>query len=309
MNKKSKIFIAGHRGMVGNAIYHALKAQNYEHLITVDRKEVDLADPVATKWLFSVYEPEFVFLSAAKVGGIIANLTFPVEFMQDNLRIELNVLENARQYKVKKLLFLGSACAYPKMAENPIRENSLLTGPLEPSNECYALAKIAGIRLCEAYQSQYGCDFISVMPTNLYGIGDHYDLQNSHVIPGMIARIHAANHANRAGVTLWGTGEPSREFLFADDLAEACVALMSHPENLGLVNIGSGSCIKLRQLAESVAATVGYSGHISWDVDKPDGTPERKLDSSKIFSIGWGPKISLSEGLKLAYQDFLCQQH
>ena len=308
MKHDSRIFVAGHRGLVGSALCRVLRSHGFENLVTASHKEVDLTDPVATKWFFSSYRPEYVILSAAKVGGIVGNLTYPVEFMTQNLRIEMNVLENAKEYGVKKLLFLGSACAYPKYAENPIRESSLLTGVLEHSNECYALAKISGIKLCEAYRSEYGCDFISAMPTNLYGIGDNYDPDNSHVIPGMIHRIHEAK-TERETAELWGTGNPCREFLFADDLAEACLALMHTTTNLGLVNIGYGSSIGLRLLASLVAKAVEYCGDIRWDTSKPDGTPERRMDSTKISSTGWKPKISLEEGLAIAYKDFLCREH
>jgi len=307
MNKNSRILITGHQGLVGNAIYRALKAQNYEHLIVAERRQVDLSDPVATKWLFSSYQPEYVFHCAAKVGGIAANSKFPVEFLTENMRIEMNVFENAKNSGVKKLLFLGSACAYPKFAQNPIQESSLLTGALEPSNECYALAKISGIRLCEAYRKEYSCDFISAMPTNLYGIGDHYDLENSHVIPGMIHRLHRAKMLMVGIAQLWGTGKPCREFLFSDDLAEACLVLMQYPDDPGLVNIGSGETVDLEYLAEQVAEAVGYLHAIHWDASKPDGTPIRQMDSSKIRLLGWRPKTSLADGLRAAYADFLTQ--
>jgi GDP-L-fucose synthase len=308
MNKDSRIYVAGHTGMVGGAICRALKAQGYERIITADRSQVDLCNPMMVEWFFSSYIPEYVFLSAAKVGGIMANSTYPVEFMLDNMRIEMNAIENAKKYGVKKLLFLGSACAYPKLAANPILEEYLLTGALEPSNECYALAKIAGIKLCEAYRKEYGCDFISAMPTNLYGIGDHYSLQDSHVIPGMIRRIHDAKEAGHGEVQLWGSGKPSREFLFSEDLAEACIMLMNYPEYRGLVNIGYGSAIHLNQLASYVAAVVGFPGEIFWDPTKPDGTPERQMDNSKMDSIGFYPRTPLPTGLKAAYQDFLCRK-
>jgi GDP-L-fucose synthase len=308
MNKNSRIYVAGHNGMVGGALCRALKAQGYQRVITVDRSQVDLCNPMMVEWFFSSYIPEYVFLSAAKVGGIMANSTYPVEFMLDNMRIEMNVIENAKKYGVKKLLFLGSACAYPKLAANPILEDSLLTGALEPSNECYALAKISGIKLCEAYRKEYGCDFISAMPTNLYGIGDHYSLQDSHVIPGMIRRLHDAKEAGHGEAQLWGSGKPSREFLFSDDLAEACLMLMNHPGYLGLANIGYGSATRLDQLAEYVASAVGFSGDIFWDTTKPDGTPARQMDNSKIESIGFHPRTPLPTGLRIVYQDFLCKK-
>ena len=308
MNKDSCIFVAGHRGLVGSAICRVLRAHGLTDLVVAPHEEVDLTDPAQTKWFFSVYEPEYVFLSAAKVGGIVGNLTYPVEFMTQNMRIEMNVLESAKEYKVKKLLFLGSACAYPKFAENPIRESSLLTGVLEYSNECYALAKISGIKLCDAYRAEYGCDFISAMPTNLYGIGDNYDPKNSHVIPGMIRRIHTAKVEGESA-ELWGTGAPTREFLFSDDLAEACWSLMETTTTLGLVNIGYGTPTCLRTLARLVAQVLDYTGEIGWDTSKPDGTPERLLDNTKIFSTGWRPKVGLEEGLALVYKDFLCREH
>jgi GDP-L-fucose synthase len=308
MKHDSRIFVAGHRGLVGSALCRVLRSHGFENLVTASHKEVDLTDPVATKWFFSSYRPEYVILSAAKVGGIVGNLTYPVEFMTQNLRIEMNVLENAKEYGVKKLLFLGSACAYPKYAENPIRESALLTGALEHSNECYALAKISGIKLCEAYRSEYGCDFSSAMPTNLYGIGDNYHPEDSHVIPGMIRRIHEAKTSGKTA-ELWGTGHPCREFLFADDLAEACLALMQNPVDLGLVNIGYGTAIAIGTLGGLVAEAVEYFGEIRWDASKPDGTPERRMDSTKIFSTGWRPKVGLREGLAIAYKDFLCREH
>jgi len=310
MNKNSRIFVAGHRGLVGSALCRVLRARGFTNLITASREEVDLSNPVAVKWFFSSLGPEYVFLSAAKVGGIVANSTYPVEFMTENLKIQLNVLENAKERGVKKLLFLGSACAYPKLAEVPIKEASLLTGALEPSNECYAIAKIAGIKLCDAYRKEFGCDFISAMPTNLYGIGDHYDLDNSHVIPGMIRRLHEA--ASRVGqpATLWGSGRPTREFLFADDLAEACLVLMESYSEAGPINVGYGATTSLRNLAAYVARTVGFSGDIFWDESKPDGTPDRRMDNSRIHSLGWAARTSLPVGLGFAYQDFKkCQEH
>lgn len=309
MRPDSKIFVAGHRGLVGSALCRVLKKRGFTNLITLTRKEVDLTDPIAVRWLFSSYSPEYVFLSAAKVGGIIANSSYPVEFMTENMRIELNVLENANWYRVKKLLFLGTACAYPKFAENPIKETALLTGTLESSNECYALAKIAGIRLCQAYRKEYGVDFISAMPTNLYGVGDHYDPENSHVIPGMIQRIHTAKTRGFESVELWGTGKPTREFLFADDMAEACVLLMEKYGSSETINIGSGSALPLCWVAERIAEVIGYRGAILWDTDRPDGTPERKLDCGKIFSLGWKPATDFIAGLKATYEDFLCRQH
>lgn len=309
MNKNSRILVTGHRGLVGGAILRALASHGYTELIVLDHGACDLTDPVATKWAFSSYQPEYVFHCAAKVGGIMANSTKPVEFMTQNMRMEMNVFENAKEHSVKKLLFLGSACAYPKYAPNPIFEDYLLTDILEPSNECYALAKISGIKLCEAYRSEYGCDFISVMPTNLYGIGDHYGPQDSHVIPGMIWKMWHQQRLMMPQVTLWGTGNPTREFLFADDLAEACLTLVNSPDYLGLVNIGSNQLVLLKDLAQAISNVMQFRGYIEWDGTKPDGTPQRQLDSTKILSLGWRPKVSLEEGLKLTYQDFICRKH
>jgi len=308
MNKDSRIFVAGHGGLVGSALCRVLKAAGFSQVITVLRAVADLTDPVAVKWLFSSYQPEYVFLAAARVGGIVANSMYPVEFMAENLKIQINVMENAKAYGVRKLLFLGSACAYPKFAENPISEASLLTGALEPSNECYALAKISGVKLCGAYRKEYGCDFISAMPTNLYGVGDTYHLQNSHVIPGMIRRIHDAKQAARSDVALWGTGKVTREFLYADDLAEACLALMEKYSEDATINVGYGSAVPLDFLAQRVAEAVGYSGKILWDHSRPDGTPNRRLDSSRIFGLGWSPKVYLREGLQRAYADFVARE-
>lgn len=308
MNKSAKIFVAGHRGLVGNALCRVLREAGFENLVTATRQEVDLTNPTEVQWFFSSHLPEYVILSAARVGGIIANATYPVEFMEQNLHIELNVLQNAREYGVKKLLFLGSACAYPKFAENPIREDSLLTGSLEPSNECYALAKIAGIKLCDAYRQEYRSDFISAMPTNLYGIGDHYDLTNSHVIPGIMHRMHRAKLEQQEALTLWGSGKATREFLYADDLARACLVLMDKYSESGPVNVGGLELKSIQEIAEEIANVVGYYGKLIWDTTKPDGTPARKLDGSRMRALGWEPKISLHEGLSKAYEDFLCQQ-
>lgn len=307
MNKDSKIFVAGHRGLVGSALCRVLRAEGYTNIITVGRGDVDLTDPVAVRWFFSSYLPEYVFLAAAKVGGIVGNSDAPVEFMLENLRIQDNVISNSKNYGVKKLLFLGSACAYPKLAETPIQESSLLTGMLEPSNECYALAKICGIKLCRAYRKQYDCDFISAMPTNLYGIGDHYDLRTSHVIPGMIRRMHEAKSVGV--VELWGSGRPIREFLFADDLARACIVLMQKYSGVLSVNITSGIPITLQHLSEYVAQAVGFTGKTQWDTSRPDGTPNRQLDDTILSNLGWQPEVELPDGLKLAYDDFLCQAH
>jgi GDP-L-fucose synthase len=311
MNKDSCILVAGARGLVGSALCRVLRARGFTNLVTPSRKDFDLTDSMTTERLISAAKPDYVFVSAAKVGGIIANSAYPVEFMTENLRIQLNVLESAKKHEVKKLLFLGSACAYPKLAENPIREDALLTGALEPSNECYALAKISGIKLCEAYRKEYGCDFISAMPTNLYGVGDHYDLNNSHVIPGMIRRIHEAKLRRDTHAVLWGTGSVTRDFLFSDDLAEACLVLMDRYSEPQTINIASGKAIQLRVLANVISDVVGFPGDIWWDATKPDGTPLREMDCSKLKALGgWEPKTGLREGLTAAYEDFLkCQQH
>lgn len=312
MNEDSRILVTGHLGLVGSAVVRVLEARGFRQIITVGRQMADLRLADQVKWLFSSYRPEFVFHCAAKVGGIVANRDHAAEFALDNILIQTNVIENAREYKVKKLLFLGSACAYPKQAECPIKETALLTGPLEPTNECYALAKIFGIRMCQAYWKQYGCRFISAMPTNLYGLRDHYDLENSHVLPGMLRRFHEAKQTERSDVLLWGTGRPTREFLYADDLAEACILLMqkySHPD---LINIGGSREVTLRELAGIIAQVTGFTGKILWDPSNPDGTPRRCLDSSRIRALGWIPRTRLKEGIERVYEDFqkqLCQPH
>ena len=305
MQLNDRIFVTGHNGLVGSALKRVLESQGYTDLLTATRNEVDLRDWRAVRGFFSEQKPKYVILCAAKVGGIVANSTQPVEFLLDNLRIQNNVIEASKIFGVEKLLFLGSACAYPKFATCPIREESLLTGMLESSNEGYALAKISGIRLCQAYRKQYGCNFIAAMPTNLYGPGDSYDLENSHVLPGMLRRMHEAKDA----VRLWGTGSPIREFLYSDDLARACITLMQKYDKPELINIGTGNGITLSLLAQCVAHTVGFHGSIFWDTTKPDGTPTRYLDCSKIHALGWRHRVELLEGLKIAYQDFLCRQH
>jgi GDP-L-fucose synthase len=305
MKKDSKIFVAGHKGLAGSAIVRVLKDRGFTNVLTADRARCDLENTFKTLRFFNWEKPEFVFLCAAKVGGILANKNNPVDFMVRNLRIQTNVLEAASKYGVEKLLFLGSACAYPKHAECPVKESALLTGPLEESNECYALAKISGVKLCDAYRAQYSRNFISAMPTNLYGPGDHYDPRDSHVIPGMIRRLHNARGGGYA--TLWGTGKPTREFLFSEDLARACLVLMEKYNSAGTINVGTREPVPLRGLAELVAYTVGYKGPILWDSSKPDGTPHRSLNSSKVFELGWRPEMSLACGLDIAYRDFLCQ--
>jgi GDP-L-fucose synthase len=308
MQLNSKIFIAGHRGMVGSAISRLLKKNGYSALLERTSAELDLRDQNATELFFNEYKPDYVFLAAAKVGGILANKNFPVDFLYDNIMIEANVIHTARKYSVKKLLFLGSSCIYPKFAGQPIKEEYLLSGELEPTNEAYAIAKIAGIKLCQAYHDQYGSNFISVMPTNLYGIGDNYHPENSHVLPALIRKIHEAKVNHKKSVVIWGTGKPRREFLFADDLAEACLFLMQRYNEKDIINIGSGEDHTITELAEMIKKIVGYQGEIIYDTTKPDGTPRKLLDSSRINQLGWKPRIGLNEGIQLAYTDFLNNQ-
>ncbi|AHM61590.1 GDP-L-fucose synthase [Flammeovirgaceae bacterium 311] len=308
MNKDSKIYVAGHRGMVGSAILRALQKGGYKNLLTRTSSEVDLRNQAAVNELFEEEKPEYVFLAAAKVGGIMANNTYRGEFLFDNLMIQANVIHAAYEHGVKKLCFLGSSCIYPKLAPQPLKEEYLLTGLLEETNEPYAIAKIAGIKLCESYRDQYGCNFISVMPTNLYGYGDNYHPENSHVLPALIRRFHEAKEAGLPEVVVWGTGTPRREFLFADDLAEACLFLMEHYNEKELVNIGTGEDISIGELAALVSNVVGYTGDIKFDTTKPDGTPRKLMDVSKLHALGWKHKTGLKAGIVLAYQDFL-QHH
>jgi GDP-L-fucose synthase len=305
MDINSKIYIAGHRGMVGSAIARNLQQKGYQNIVTRSSKELDLRNQQAVNDFFAQEKPAYVFLAAAKVGGIYANNTYRAEFLYDNLIMECNVIHAAAQNKVTKLMFLGSSCIYPKMAPQPLKEEYLLTGILEQTNEPYAIAKIAGIKLCEAYRSQYGCNFISVMPTNLYGIGDNYDLNNSHVLPALIRKMHEAKTANAAEVVVWGTGTPKREFLYADDLAEACTYLMLHYNDAELINIGTGEDLSIAELATTVKQVVGFGGHLTFDSSKPDGTPRKLMDVSKLHSKGWKHSINLQEGIALAYADFL----
>jgi Nucleoside-diphosphate-sugar epimerases len=309
MDKTSKIYIAGHRGMVGGAITRYLEKQGYLNLILRTSAELDLRDQRAVEDFFANERPDYVFLAAAKVGGIVANNTYRADFIYDNLIIETNVIHAAHRHEVKKLLFLGSSCIYPKMAPQPLKEEYLLTGPLEITNEPYAIAKIAGIKLCEAYRDQYNRDFISAMPTNLYGIGDNYHPENSHVLPALIRRFHEAKQENRPSVTIWGSGTPKREFLYADDLAEACVYLMEHYSGRELVNIGTGEDLSIRELAELVKDVVGYKGELDFDTSKPDGTPRKLMDVSKLHRLGWAHKTELKEGVSRAYQDFLSHSY
>jgi GDP-L-fucose synthase len=305
MDKNARIYIAGHRGMVGSAIYRKLEKEGFVNLITRTSSELDLRNFTQVSDFFEEEKPEYVFLAAAKVGGIVANNTYRAEFLYENLQIQNNVIHNSYLNGVKKLMFLGSSCIYPKMAPQPLKEEYLLTGLLEPTNEPYAIAKIAGIKMCDAYRDQYGCNYISVMPTNLYGFNDNYHPQNSHVLPALIRRFHEAKEQDAPDVTIWGTGSPMREFLFADDLAEACYYLMQNYDEPGLVNIGTGEDITIKDLALLIKKIVGYAGEIKFDSTKPDGTPRKLMDVSKLHSKGWKHRIELEEGIKLAYSDFL----
>lgn len=309
MEKSAKIYIAGHRGMVGSAIFRKLEKEGYTNIVTRLSSAIDLRNLSEVAQFFEQEKPEYVFLAAAKVGGIMANNTYRAEFLYDNLQIQNNVIHSSYLNGVKKLMFLGSSCIYPKLAPQPLKEEYLLTGPLEPTNEPYAIAKIAGIKMCDAYRAQYGCHFISVMPTNLYGYNDNYHPQNSHVLPALIRRFHEAKEQNLPDVTIWGTGSPKREFLFADDLAEACFYLMQHYDEEGLVNIGTGEDISIKDLAVLIKGIIGYEGAIKFDTSKPDGTPRKLMDVSKLHNKGWKHKIELSEGIKLAYQDFLSSKY
>ena len=303
MQKNSKIYVAGHRGLVGSAILRALEKQGFTNLITRTSSEVDLRDYNQTADFFAKEKPEYVFLAAAKVGGIQANNTYRAEFLYDNMMIQNNVIHQAHTNDVKKLLFLGSSCIYPKMAPQPLKEDSLLTGTLEPTNEPYAIAKIAGIKMCDAYRSQYNSNFISAMPTNMYGPNDNYDLNNSHVLPALLRKFHEAKEQNHPEVVVWGTGTPLREFLHSDDLAEACIFLMENYNDFGHVNVGIGEDISIKDLALLIKKIVGYEGNLVWDTSKPDGTPRKLMDVSKINDMGWNAKIGLEEGITKVYQE------
>ena len=296
MNKNSKIYIARHRGMVGSAIHRLLESRGFENIITRTSKELDLRNQHAVHDFFGYEKPDYVFLAAAKVGGIHANNTYRAEFLYDNLMMETNIIHAARIHRVTKLMFLGSSCIYPKMADQPLKEEYLLNGYLEETNEPYAIAKIAGIKLCEAYRAQYGSNFISVMPTNLYGFGDNYDLQNSHVLPALLRKFHEAKENNAPTVEVWGSGTPKREFLFADDLADACVHLMQNYDGSDIVNIGTGEDISIKELAETIKALTGFEGEIVWNTSQPDGTPRKLLDVTHIPSLVWKHSTSLQEG-------------
>lgn len=308
MNKEAKIFIAGHRGMVGSAIHRRLTVLGYANIITRTSVELDLRIQERVNEFFEAERPEYVFLAAAKVGGILANNTYRADFIYENIMIQSNIIHSAYATGVKKLMFLGSSCIYPKLAPQPLKEEYLLTGLLEPTNEPYAIAKIAGIKMCDAYRSQYGCDFISVMPTNLYGPNDNYDLQNAHVLPSLVRKFHEAKINNAPEVSIWGTGSPKREFLHADDLADACVFLMNTYSDEGLVNIGTGEDISISDLALLIKEVVGYEGSIVYDHTKPDGTPRKLMDVSKLNQLGWKYTLPLKKGLELVYQEYQSRQ-
>jgi GDP-L-fucose synthase len=306
MESDSKIYIAGHTGLVGSAIQRKLKEQGYSNIIGRTREELDLERQTQVEPFFEEQRPEYVILAAAKVGGIFANNSFPAEFIYSNIMVQTNVIHSAYRTGVKKLLFLGSSCIYPKHCPQPMKEEYLLTGPLEPTNEPYALAKIAGIRTCQSYNRQYGTNYISVMPTNLYGPNDNFDLETSHVLPALIRKFHEAKIQSNSSVTIWGTGSPRREFLNVDDLADACVFLMNHYDESEMINIGCGEDISIAELALLIKDIVGYTGNIEYNIDKPDGTPQKLLDVSKLKGLGWQPKLSLPEGIKKTYE-WYCQ--
>lgn len=305
MGKESKIFVAGSRGLVGSAILRALHKGGYLSVLAPAREELDLSKESAVKAFFAKEQPEYVFLAAAKVGGIVANNSQPADFLVQNLALQQNVITSAHEFKVSKLLFLGSNCIYPKVVPQPVKEEYLLTGPLEPTNASYAIAKIAGIQMCQAYRQQYGNNFISAMPCNMYGKNDNYHNEHSHVLPGLLRRFHEAKEAKSPQVTVWGTGTPMREFLYSDDLADACIYLMHHYNEATPINIGTGQDMSIRELAETIKQTVNYEGEITWDTGKPDGTLRKCLDVAKLRDLGWEHKTSLSDGLRLTYEDFL----
>lgn len=307
MEKGAKVYVAGHQGLVGSAILRKLTSEGYSNIVTRSFQELDLRDQTAVNEFFKKEQPEYVFLAAAKVGGILANNTYPVDFLRDNLLIQTNVIDAAYRYGSRKLLFLGSSCIYPKFAPQPIKEKYLLTGELEPTNEPYAIAKIAGIKLCQAYNRQYQTNFISVMPTNLYGPGDNFDLETSHVIPALIRKFHEAKIKGKDQVVVWGSGKPFREFLHVDDLADACLFLMSNYNSSEIINIGTGKDLSIAELAYLIKDIVGYDGNIIFDTSKPDGTPRKLLDVSKLFNMGWKPRITLEEGIRSTYSWY--QEH
>jgi GDP-L-fucose synthase len=303
ISKQARVYVAGHRGLVGSALWRELQSQGFANLIGRSHHELDLLDAEAVSEFYQAENPEYVFVAAAKVGGIQANASRPAEFLSENLQIQNNLIHGAFLHQAKKLLFLGSSCIYPRLAPQPLKEEYLLTGPLEPTNQWYAVAKIAGVKLCQAYRRQYGCDFISAMPTNLYGPNDNYDLQSSHVLPALIRKFHEAKLSRASAVTCWGSGTPLREFLHVDDLARACVFLMENYSEEQFINVGSGSELSIRQLAELVRQIIGFQGEIIWDKTKPDGTPRKLLDSARVFALGWKPQVDLETGIRLVYQD------
>lgn len=307
MKKKDKIYIAGHQGMVGSAILRKLQREGYDNFTIRTAAELDLRDQAEVKHFFETEKPDYVFLAAAKVGGIHANNTYRAEFLYDNLSIQTNVIHQAYKNDVKKLLFLGSSCIYPKFAAQPIKEESLLTGALESTNEPYAIAKIAGIKMCHAYHAQYGCNFISLMPTNLYGPNDNYDLKNAHVLPALLRKIHEAKIESKESVEIWGTGTVRREFLHVDDLAEACLFLMNNYDSPEIINVGTGDDLTIKELASVLKEIIGYEGHLRFNTTKPDGTPRKLLDTSHINRLGWYPQIALKDGIKMVYEEY--QRH
>jgi len=304
MKQDARIYVAGHRGLVGSAIWRELGQRGFTRLIGRTHAKLELRDATAVGRFYAEAKPDYVIMAAARVGGILANDSRPAEFIYDNLQIQNNLIHGAWKAGVKKLLFLGSSCIYPRLAPQPMNEDQLLSGPLEPTNQWYAIAKIAGIKMCQAYRRQYGCDFISAMPTNMYGLNDNFDLRSSHVLPALIRKFHEAKAAGAPAVTCWGTGQPMREFLFGDDLARACVFLMENYSEEQFINVGYGSDVTIRQLAETVQRVVGFGGQIIWDPSKQDGTPRKLMDSSRLFAMGWRPQVDLESGIRLAYADF-----
>jgi GDP-L-fucose synthase len=305
IDRNARIYIAGHRGLVGSAIWREFETAGFTQLLGRTHAELELLDQVAVTRFYAEAKPEYVIIAAARVGGILANDSYPAQFIYENLQVQNTLIHGAWQAGVKKLLFLGSSCIYPRLAPQPMNEDCLLTGPLEPTNQWYAIAKIAGIKMCQAYRRQYGCDFISAMPTNMYGPNDNFDLNSSHVLPALIRKFHEAKLANSPNVTCWGTGAPLREFLYTEDLARACRFLLENYSDEQIINIGFGSDVTIRELAETVKRVVGFSGEIVWDKSKPDGTPRKLMDSSRLMKLGWLPQISLEEGIQRTYEFFL----
>jgi len=305
LKRGQRIFVAGHRGLVGSAIVRCLEAKGYDNILVVPRSELELREQSAVERWFSSERPDVVFLAAAKVGGILANNTYPADFIRDNLQVQTNTIESAWRSGTKQLLFLGSSCIYPRAVAQPMREDALMTGPLEPTNEAYAVAKIAGVAMCDAYRKQHGVNFVSVMPTNLYGAGDNFDLESSHVLPALLRKCHEAKSGAQEAVTLWGSGKPRREFLHVDDLASACVLLMERDHQEGLTNVGCGEDISIEDLARLIAGVVGFEGRFVFDRSKPDGTPRKLLDVSKLRALGWSPTISLRDGIESTYRWYL----